>query len=89
MIDDADRPIAIAGNEQHPLVVAVRPEPAQGRLNAWTYSTIGGGSLVLGGVVAAWAVDLVPGDRVWRTAPDRASWFARAGLFHHQSFTAT
>ena len=34
---------------------------------------------VLGGVAAAWAVDLVPGDRAWRTAPDRASWFARAG----------
>jgi membrane-bound metal-dependent hydrolase YbcI (DUF457 family) len=34
---------------------------------------------VLGGVAAAWAVDLVPGDRAWRTASADASWAARAG----------
>jgi inner membrane protein len=33
----------------------------------------------LGGLAAAWAVDLIPGDRAWRTAPESASWFARAG----------
>jgi len=27
----------------------------------------------------AWAVDLVPGDRAWRTAPPDASWYRRAG----------
>jgi membrane-bound metal-dependent hydrolase YbcI (DUF457 family) len=34
---------------------------------------------VLGGVAVAWAADLVPGDRVWRTAPAMASWYLRAG----------
>jgi hypothetical protein len=33
----------------------------------------------LGGLAAAWAVDLIPGDREWRTAPESASWFKRAG----------
>jgi len=33
----------------------------------------------LAGLAAAWAVDLVPGDRAWRTAPEPASWFRRAG----------
>ena len=33
----------------------------------------------LAGLTAAWAVDLVPGDRAWRTAPESASWFRRAG----------
>jgi len=33
----------------------------------------------LAGVAAAWAADLVPGDRTWRTAPPFASWYARAG----------
>jgi membrane-bound metal-dependent hydrolase YbcI (DUF457 family) len=33
----------------------------------------------LAGLAAAWAVDLVPGDRAWRTAPESASWFKRAG----------
>jgi len=33
----------------------------------------------LAGVAAAWAADLVPGDRAWRTAPRFASWYARAG----------
>jgi membrane-bound metal-dependent hydrolase YbcI (DUF457 family) len=33
----------------------------------------------LAGLAAAWAVDLVPGDRAWRTAPPPASWFRRAG----------
>ena len=33
----------------------------------------------LAGVVAAWAADLVPGDRAWRTATRFASWYARAG----------
>jgi membrane-bound metal-dependent hydrolase YbcI (DUF457 family) len=33
----------------------------------------------LAGVAAAWAVDLVPGDRAWRSAPESASWFKRAG----------
>ena len=33
----------------------------------------------LAGVAAAWAVDLVPGNRAWRTAPRLASWYARAG----------
>src|SRR5512140_1003574 len=33
----------------------------------------------IAGVVAAWAVDLVPGSRAWRTAPATRSWYARAG----------
>jgi membrane-bound metal-dependent hydrolase YbcI (DUF457 family) len=33
----------------------------------------------LAGLAAAWAVDLVPGNRAWRTAPRPASWFHRAG----------
>jgi membrane-bound metal-dependent hydrolase YbcI (DUF457 family) len=33
----------------------------------------------LGGVAAAWAVDLVPGDRTARTAPSGASFYRRAG----------
>jgi membrane-bound metal-dependent hydrolase YbcI (DUF457 family) len=33
----------------------------------------------LAGVAAAWAADLVPGDRAWRTASRFASWYARAG----------
>jgi membrane-bound metal-dependent hydrolase YbcI (DUF457 family) len=33
----------------------------------------------LAGVAAAWTADLVPGDRLWRTAPRDASWYARAG----------
>jgi membrane-bound metal-dependent hydrolase YbcI (DUF457 family) len=33
----------------------------------------------LAGLAAAWAVDLVPGDRTWRTASADASWFRRAG----------
>lgn len=33
----------------------------------------------LAGVAAAWAVDLVPGERAWRTAPASASWIRRAG----------
>jgi len=33
----------------------------------------------LAGAAAAWAADLVPGDRVWRTAPRYASWYAKAG----------
>jgi len=33
----------------------------------------------LAGLAAAWAADLVPGDRAWRTAPGRASFFRRAG----------
>jgi membrane-bound metal-dependent hydrolase YbcI (DUF457 family) len=33
----------------------------------------------LAGVAAAWAADLIPGDRAWRTAPRLASWYARAG----------
>jgi membrane-bound metal-dependent hydrolase YbcI (DUF457 family) len=33
----------------------------------------------LAGLAAAWAVDLIPGDRGWRTAPPDASWFRRAG----------
>jgi hypothetical protein len=34
---------------------------------------------MLAAVAAAWAVDLVPGDRRWRAAPASASWFERAG----------
>ena len=33
----------------------------------------------LAGVAVAWAVDLIPGDRAWRTAPDTAPWPQRAG----------
>lgn len=33
----------------------------------------------LAGIAIAWTADLIPGDRAWRTAPDRASWFLRAG----------
>lgn len=33
----------------------------------------------LAGLAAAWAADLVPGDRSWRTAPASASWLRRAG----------
>ncbi len=33
----------------------------------------------LAGVAAAWTVDLLPGNRVWRTAPASASWYKRAG----------
>jgi len=33
----------------------------------------------LAGLAAAWAADLVPGNRVWRTAAARASFFRRAG----------
>ena len=33
----------------------------------------------LAGVAAAWAVDLVPGDRLSRTAHRSASWYRRAG----------
>jgi membrane-bound metal-dependent hydrolase YbcI (DUF457 family) len=33
----------------------------------------------LAGLAAAWAVDLVPGDRAWRTAPPSAPWLRRAG----------
>jgi membrane-bound metal-dependent hydrolase YbcI (DUF457 family) len=33
----------------------------------------------MAGVAAAWAADLVPGDRSWRTAPQSASFYKRAG----------
>jgi inner membrane protein len=33
----------------------------------------------LAGVAAAWAADLIPGDRAWRTAPESASVYKRAG----------
>jgi membrane-bound metal-dependent hydrolase YbcI (DUF457 family) len=33
----------------------------------------------LAGAAAAWAVDLVPGRRAWRTAPPTVSFYARAG----------
>jgi hypothetical protein len=33
----------------------------------------------LAGVAVAWTVDLVPGDRAWRTAPPAAPWYRRAG----------
>jgi membrane-bound metal-dependent hydrolase YbcI (DUF457 family) len=33
----------------------------------------------LAGLAAAWAADLVPGQRAWRTAQEPASWFGRAG----------
>lgn len=34
---------------------------------------------LLAGVAVAWTADLIPGDRIWRTAPARSSWFLRAG----------
>ncbi len=34
---------------------------------------------LLAGAAVAWAADLIPGDRAWRTAPTHASWFLRAG----------
>ena len=33
----------------------------------------------LAGVAVAWTADLIPGDRAWRTAPDRSTWYQRAG----------
>jgi membrane-bound metal-dependent hydrolase YbcI (DUF457 family) len=33
----------------------------------------------LAGIAAAWAADLVPGDRAWRTAPPSSTWYRRAG----------
>ncbi len=33
----------------------------------------------LAGVITAWAADLVPGDRGWRTAAPPAAWYTRAG----------
>ena len=33
----------------------------------------------LAGIAAAWALDLIPGDRAWRTAPSGAPWHQRAG----------
>ena len=33
----------------------------------------------LAGLAVAWAADLIPGDRAWRTAPATASWYRRAG----------
>jgi hypothetical protein len=33
----------------------------------------------LAGVSAAWLIDLVPGNRAWRTAPAEASFYERAG----------
>ena len=33
----------------------------------------------LAGIAVAWAADLVPADRAWRTAPAMASWYLRAG----------
>jgi membrane-bound metal-dependent hydrolase YbcI (DUF457 family) len=33
----------------------------------------------LAGLAVAWAADLVPGRRAWRTAPTSGSWFRRAG----------
>jgi len=33
----------------------------------------------LAGMAAAWAADLIPGRRAWRTAPATASWYQRAG----------
>jgi membrane-bound metal-dependent hydrolase YbcI (DUF457 family) len=33
----------------------------------------------IAGLAVAWAADLVPGDRAWRAAPARASWYRRAG----------
>jgi membrane-bound metal-dependent hydrolase YbcI (DUF457 family) len=33
----------------------------------------------LAGLATAWAADLIPGNRSWRTAAESASWFRRAG----------
>jgi membrane-bound metal-dependent hydrolase YbcI (DUF457 family) len=33
----------------------------------------------LAGIAVAWTADLIPGDRGWRTAPERAPWYERAG----------
>jgi membrane-bound metal-dependent hydrolase YbcI (DUF457 family) len=33
----------------------------------------------LGGIAAAWAIDLIPGDRAWRTVPGTGTWYRRAG----------
>lgn len=33
----------------------------------------------LAGAAAAWAADLVPGRRAWRTGPAASSWYRRAG----------
>ena len=33
----------------------------------------------LAGIAAAWTLDLIPGDRAWRTAPVGAPWHQRAG----------
>lgn len=33
----------------------------------------------IAGIAVAWAADLVPGDRIWRTAPEAAAWYQRAG----------
>lgn len=33
----------------------------------------------MAGIAAAWVADLVPGHRAWRTAPETATWLARAG----------
>ena len=33
----------------------------------------------LAGMAVAWMADLLPGDRAWRTAPDAAPWYLRAG----------
>ena len=33
----------------------------------------------LAGIAVAWTADLIPGDRAWRTVPDTATWYQRAG----------
>lgn len=33
----------------------------------------------IAGMAVAWTSDLVPGDRSWRTAPEGAPWYRRAG----------
>ena len=33
----------------------------------------------LAGIAVAWTADLIPGNRAWRTAPDAAPWYQRAG----------
>ena len=33
----------------------------------------------MAGVAVAWAADLAPGRRAWRSAPPKASWYSRAG----------
>lgn len=33
----------------------------------------------LAGIAVAWTADLVPGNRAWRTVPEPASWYRRAG----------